>query len=112
MIYNRFIPFGSFIAINLFGIIFVRKGEELTATGMRHERIHTRQMRELLFIGFYLWYVIEWCVRLVQLRNAKRAYFAISFEREAYQHQADKDYLKERQAFAWRHYLCQAVKKG
>ena len=106
MIYNRFIPFGSFIAINLFGIIFVRKGEELTATGVRHERIHTRQMLELLFIGFYIWYLIEWCVRLMQYRDAKRAYFAISFEREAYQNQRETSYLKTRPHYAWLKYLC------
>lgn len=105
MIYNRFIPFGPFIAINLFGIIFVRKGEELKDTGLRHERIHTRQMREMLFIGFYLWYVMEWCIRLIRHRNAQRAYLAISFEREAYQNQNNKNYLKERPAFAWRYYL-------
>lgn len=105
MIHNRFIPWGSFVAINLFGLIFVRRGEELNATGIRHEHIHTRQMCEMLFIGFYLWYVIEWLVRLARLRNGKRAYFDISFEREAYQNQSNINYLKERRHFAWRKYL-------
>lgn len=105
MIHNRFIPFGSFVAINLFGFIFVRRGEDLTVTGLRHEHIHTRQMRELLFLGFYLWYLLEWLVRLVQLRNGKRAYFAISFEREAYAHQAEPSYLQHRKHFAWWRYM-------
>ena len=105
MIYNRFIPFGSFVAINLFGFIFVRKGERLTTTGLRHEHIHTRQMREMLFLGFYLWYVVEWLVRLLQYRNGLRAYYAISFEREAYQHQHEPNYLEQRRHFAWLHHL-------
>lgn len=105
MIYNRFIPFGSFVAINLFGFIFVRRGQHLTPTGLRHERIHTRQMRELLFLGFYLWYLLEWLVRLLQYRSPLRAYYAISFEREAYQHQHNPRYLQQRKHFAWVHYL-------
>lgn len=112
MIHNRFIPFGSFVAINLFGFIIVRRGKELTAMGLRHEYIHTRQMREMLFIGFYLWYVVEWLVRLVQYRQAMKAYYAISFEREAYQHQADVAYLTTRRPFAWRHYLRRSVRTG
>lgn len=59
---NRWIPFKGFSAINLFGVIFVRKDlpeEYLTNTRwletiVRHERIHTRQMVELLVILFYL----------------------------------------------------------
>lgn len=105
MIHNRFIPFGSFVAINLFGFIFVRRGEDLTVTGLRHEHIHTRQMQEMLFLGFYLWYIAEWLVRLAQLRNGKRAYFAISFEREAYDHQAEPTYLQHRKHFAWWRYM-------
>ena len=105
MIHNRFIPFGSFVAINLFGLIFVRKGEELSAAGLRHEHIHTRQMCELLFLGFYLWYIAEWLFRLLQCRNANRAYLSISFEREAYGNHADTNYLKHRKPYAWTHYL-------
>jgi len=105
MIYNRFFPFGSFVAINLFGIIFVRKGEVLTPMGLRHERIHTLQMREMLFVGFYVWYIVEWLVRLIMVRNAERAYFDISFEREAYANQHNTNYLKERKHYEWWHYM-------
>lgn len=62
---NRWIPFKGFWAINLFGVIFVRKDlpeEHLSdplwlETIIRHERIHTRQMVELLVIPFYLLYI-------------------------------------------------------
>ncbi|MCR4993784.1 MAG: hypothetical protein K6A32_00105 [Bacteroidales bacterium] len=101
MIVNRFIPFRGFTAINLFGLIFVRKGMPFTAADLRHERIHTRQMLELLVIPFYMFYVLEWLVRLVQHRNLLRAYLSISFEREAYKHQHDSDYLAHRRHYAW-----------
>ena len=101
MIVNRFIPFGSFKAVNLFGLIFVQKGETLSASDLRHEQIHTRQMLELLVLPFYLWYLLEWLLRLVQHRNALRAYFSISFESEAYAHQHEPDYLSRRRPYAW-----------
>lgn len=109
---NRWIPFKGFSAINLFGVIFVRKDlpeEYLTNTRwletiVRHERIHTSQMVELLVILFYLLYIIEWLVRLAICRNAERAYRSISFEQEAYAHQDDPEYLQRRKPYAFLHY--------
>ena len=72
----------------------------LSPTERRHERIHTLQQRELLYIGFFVWYLIEWLVRLLQYRNATKAYFNISFEREAYAHESDKDYERHRRHYA------------
>ena len=48
-------------------------------------------MREMLYVGFYLWYVAEWVVRLCKKGNA---YYNIGFEREAYRHMYEKDYLE------------------
>lgn len=107
-IVNRYIPFRTFAAVNIFGLIFVKKGYKFTEADLRHELIHTRQMRELLFIPFYIVYFGEWLVRLVQYRSLLRAYFNVSFEREAYLHQAERDYLKKRPLYAWRHYLRKA----
>ena len=109
---NRWIPFRGFSAINLFGVIFVRKdlpdrylSDPLwLETIVRHERIHTRQMVELLVILFYLSYIIEWLVRLAICRNAERAYRSISFEQEAYDHQDDPEYLQRRKPYAFLHY--------
>ena len=70
---------------------------------INHERIHTAQMRELFVIPFYILYVIEWLFRLAVERNFDRAYRSISFEREAYAHGNDLDYLNRRKHFAqWR----------
>lgn len=105
IIYNSFIPFGKhYAAINLFGILFVKHGIVASETLLNHEKIHTAQIRELLYLGFYILYVTEWLLRLIQYRgNNYRAYRAISFEHEAYQHQTSPNYLNQRMPFAqWR----------
>lgn len=102
IIYNRFFPFGSFWAINIFGIIFCRvdKGR-LPEVVRNHEYIHTLQQREMLFVGFYLWYLVEWLFHLIRLRDFMKAYYAISFEREAYAMQDNLSYRRSRRHFAW-----------
>lgn len=96
---NDYIPFKGFKAINLFGIVFVHKECRMTATDLNHEAIHTAQMRELLYVPFYVLYVLEWLWLLSRYRKRHEAYRNISFEREAYAHQAEPDYLKARPKF-------------
>lgn len=100
IIYNNIIPFPGYIAINLFGVLFVRneyKGK-ISPRIINHEGIHTAQMKELWYIGFYLLYVLEWLYRLVF--HTKSAYRGISFEREAYNHENEPRYLETRERFA------------
>lgn len=103
VIRNKIIPFGSYYAINLCGLVLSKR--RLTQVERNHEYIHSLQQREMLWIGFFLFYIAEWLVRLVQHRNAKRAYLAISFEREAYHHQQDLSYRYHRQLYAWHNFL-------
>lgn len=100
-LYNDILPLKGFKALNICGILFVRKGKVLSDRNIRHEQIHTCQMREMLFIGFYLWYVTEWFVRLLMCLDAKRAYYSISFEEEAYKYQEDVSYLERRRKYEW-----------
>lgn len=97
VIKNDIIPFRGFNAINLFGLLFARRGVMMSATLLNHERIHTAQMRELWYLPFYLLYFGEWLFRLTQPGNAYRR---ISFEREAYAHDQDLNYLLTRKRFA------------
>ena len=99
---NNLIPFGNFRAINLLGVLFVRGSARIDDKTLRHESIHTAQMKEMLYIFFYLWYVIEWLIRLLMEGNAYRN---ISFEREAYRNEDDIIYLESREMFAWIKYL-------
>lgn len=99
---NNIIPFKGFKAINLFGILFVRKDAVLSDVDINHEKIHTEQMKELLFVFFYLWYVIEWFIRLFKEGNS---YMNISFENEAYFNQDNLDYINERKRFSFLDYM-------
>ena len=102
---NDIIPFKGYKAINLFGILFVRGDAVIISTDINHEGIHTAQMKEMLYVFFYLWYVIEWLVRLVMYRNAHTAYRNVSFEREAYANESDMGYLGRRNIYSWVKYL-------
>lgn len=70
-----------------------------------HENIHLRQQKEMLVVFFYLWYAIEWIVRLIQYKDSHEAYRNISFEREAYNNEYDDEYLGIRKSYEWVHYL-------
>ena len=96
------LPFKGFTAINLLGMLFVHPGVYLSDELMNHERIHTAQQREMLFVFFYIVYTLEWLVRLTMRGNA---YKNISFEREAYANQRNMNYLRHRPMYSWRHYM-------
>lgn len=102
IIENSILPPRGFKCINLFGVLFVRKGTYMRDVDLNHEAIHTAQMKEMLYVFFYIWYVIEWIIRLFKKGNAYRN---ISFEREAYHNQSYLLYLDERKCFSWLDYL-------
>lgn len=103
IIYNKYIPFGRFLALNLFGVIFA-KGK-LKDKDLNHELIHSAQIKELLYIPFYLFYVIEWIYKSIRYWGFYKGYRNISFEREAYGNSSDLGYLKKRKRFAFLKYL-------
>lgn len=72
---------------------------------MNHERIHIRQQLELLIVPFYIWYIFEYLLRLVQYKKRDLAYKNISFEREAYANESNLNYLKKRPFFRFLNYL-------
>lgn len=99
----RLIPEG--ICVNLFGTFWARDTSWIDMYVVNHERIHTAQQKELLFIPFYIIYVLEWLFRLLQYRNKDKAYLNISFEREAYTNGHDLEYLSRRKNYAWLGYM-------
>ena len=77
---NNFLPVKGFSAFNFCGVIlFVRKEVVITERLKNHEKIHTRQMIELLVVLFYLWYLFEWLVKL--FKHRLQSYNNVSFER-------------------------------
>lgn len=96
----------GYIGITIFPFIVLKYNHLKTdAVLINHERIHLRQQLELLIIPFYLFYSIEFLIRLIRLKNWRRAYERISFEKEAYLHEKDLNYLKSRPLFAFIKYL-------
>ena len=85
--------------------IFVRNDVRVTTNVLRHESIHLRQQKEMLVVFFFLWYIIEWLIRLIQYHNAMTAYKNISFEREAYANQGFIDYLDTSKPFSFIKYI-------
>lgn len=108
VIFNSIIPFRGFTAINICGLLFARKGAVITEHIITHERIHTKQMKEMLYVGFYLWYIVEWIWRVLFTsdRFSKRAYRNICFEQEAYDWDKVEYYPETRQSFFWINYFC------
>jgi hypothetical protein len=82
-------------------MLFKRKNLRENESIIRHEQIHFRQQRELLIVFFYPIYLLNYVLNLARYRDHNKAYFNISFEREAYQNESDLTYLNKRKLFAW-----------
>jgi hypothetical protein len=81
----------------VFPFVFVKYSlDKNNPVFINHERIHLRQQLELLVIPFFIWYIIEFFLRMIQFKNIDLAYRNISFEKEAYSKENDLDYLKQR----------------
>lgn len=103
IIYNNWIPFKGFKCINLFGVLFVRRGCFMNEKDFNHEAIHTAQMKEMFYVGFYVWYFVEWLIELCHYGTT--AYHTNTFEREAFANDDDLTYLDNRPKFAWWDYV-------
>ena len=104
---TKFLKF--FLGKNIIGItlcpfgIYVKLEYLTRLRTINHEKIHWQQQLEMLIIFFYLWYVIEWMIRIFV--NSNSPYRSISFEREAYGNEDNEDYLETRKPYTWLKYL-------
>lgn len=105
VIVNNIFPFGKYETINIFGLLFTKSKEPLSDKTINHESIHTAQMKEMLFIFFYLWYGIEYILIRLFHKKQNTAYHDISFEEEAYNNDKNLNYLNERKPYAWFKYI-------
>lgn len=105
-IVSAFLVRKGFNGITLWPFIIARQ-ERLKedVTFVTHEKIHLRQQIEMLVIPFYLWYMLEFFFRIFQYKNRRTAYKNISFEREAFAHEKDLDYLKTRSLWTFLKYI-------
>lgn len=97
---TKHFPPKPYFGISTCGLIFFRKDANVDDSDIQHEVIHFHQQREWLFIGFFIIYLFEFLWRLIRYRSWDKAYRTISFEQEAYAHERDKDYLKNRRWWA------------
>lgn len=89
-------------AISLAGFVFSRTlMSDLTK---RHETIHFQQQLELLFVPFFILYLFYWLKGLMK-HGPQRSYLESPFEKEAYNHEHEVDYLSNRKRFAWLKYI-------
>ena len=79
--------------------------DKINRTFVNHEKIHLRQQLEMLILPFFIWYFLEYLIRLIQYKNKDLAYRNISFEREAYSNERDTTYLKNRSFFQFLNYI-------
>ena len=103
VIYNDWIPFKGFKYINLFGVLFARRGAVIDERTLNHERIHSAQMREMGYVPFYVWYFVEWLIELFHYGTT--SYNHNTFEKEAHANDDNLAYLDSRPAFAWWEYI-------
>ena len=129
----RFLLPKDYSAMILFGHVFIRSSKnDADSVIVNHELIHVEQWKELMFavfailnvpfIGsinikytiltmllafcaFYVWYFLEYLIRLIIKKNHDEAYMSISFEKEAYLNEGKPRYLENRDYFSFIKYL-------
>ncbi len=103
---NKFILAKGFNGVSIWPFIIIKnKQYKNDPVLLNHEKIHLKQQAELLLIGFYLWYFIEYLIRILQYKNRYLAYRNISFEREAYRNELNRNYIKCRSFWNFLKYL-------
>ena len=104
---TRWILGRQFRAMCVWPFILAKPGDELSKypAAFNHERIHARQQLEMLWLIFFIWYGIEFLMRLAQYRKRREAYLGISFEKEAFAHENETEYLHKRKSYTWLKYL-------
>jgi hypothetical protein len=101
----KYITLGFAEGVAFFPFILLRPETQVTHRLINHERIHIRQQLEMLVFPFYIWYLLEYLIRLLQYKDHFLAYRNISFEREAYENDLDFSYRTSRRFLGWVKYL-------
>nr|WP_255577963.1 hypothetical protein [Flavobacterium sp. CHNK8] len=100
LIVSKYLIPKGYRGLTIFPFVIVKfKKDKENPILLNHERIHIRQQIELLILPFFIWYLLEYCIRLLHYKNSYLAYKNISFERECYTHEQDLNFLKKRTFF-------------
>lgn len=102
LIISKYLIPTGYRGITLFPFIFLKYiGDKENAVLINHEKIHIKQQIELLILPFFLWYGLEYLIKLLYFKNKNLAYRNISFEKEAYAYENDLNYLSRRSFWAF-----------
>lgn len=105
LISKYLVPKG-YTGMTIFPFVFLKHQRlKRDAVLINHEKIHLRQQIELLIIPFYMFYLLEFILRLLQYRNWRKAYRNISFERESYVNEQNLQYLEQRPFWGFLSYI-------
>ncbi len=103
---SRYLIPKGFNGLTIFPFVIVSAQADLSdKVLMNHERIHLKQQLELAILPFFIWYFVEYLLRLLQFRNRRKSYRNISFEREAYANEGNMEYLQNRKFWSFLKYL-------
>ena len=131
VIKNKFIPFGNYILMNVYGIILFSKLDIIPPVELNHEKIHSRQILECAIVAslillilillfniscwwfiaslssFYIWYGLEYLIiRIFGNKDSQSdRYHEVSLEEEAHNNDTNLEYLKNRKPFSWMKYI-------
>lgn len=106
LIVTKYLIPKGYRGLTAFPFVFVKyRSDKENKVFINHEKIHLRQQLELLVLPFFVLYILEYFVRLIQYRNRNLAYRNISFEREAYDNELNAYYLEKRRFFSFIKYL-------
>ncbi|HWR93626.1 MAG TPA: hypothetical protein VN192_00310 [Flavobacterium sp.] len=106
LIVTKYLIPKGYRGLTVFPLIFIKnENDKENKVLINHEKIHLRQQLELLIFPFFIWYFLEFLIRWVQYKNIKKAYFNISFEREAYRNESNLEYLNNRPIYNWHNFI-------
>lgn len=106
VIFSKYLFHPSFNAIAIWPFIIL-KNKDLKDDDVliNHEKIHLQQQKEMLWLLFFLWYLIEFLVKLIKYRKPMLSYRNLSFEREAYANENHKNFLNKRSFWNFLKYI-------
>jgi hypothetical protein len=93
--------FNYYTGFSFFIFIWVSEQAHDKNEIINHEKIHFYQQLEMLFIFHWLFYLSFYLVYRVKGMDHHKAYYRIPFEKEAYDHEAVKEYLRKRKPYSW-----------
>ncbi len=106
LIFSKYLFHPNFTALAVWPFIFLKhkdlKNDKLL---LNHEKIHLKQQIEMLWLLFFVWYFVEFAVKLIIYKKLMTTYRNLSFEREAYENELNLNYISKRKFWNFLKYI-------